>query len=60
MLEYKGYVGAVVFDDEAEIFHGEILGLRDVITFQGSTLQEAKQALIDSVNDYFEFCAKSD
>jgi predicted HicB family RNase H-like nuclease len=56
MLEYKGYVGAVVFDDEAEIFHGEILGLRDVITFQGSTPQEIKQEFINSVDDYLSFC----
>lgn len=58
MLEHKGYVGAVIFDDEAEIFHGEILGLRDVITFQGSTPQEIKQAFFDSVDDYLDFCTE--
>jgi predicted HicB family RNase H-like nuclease len=58
MLEHKGYIGAVVFDDEAEIFHGEVLGLRDVVTFQGSTPQEIKQEFINSVEDYLEFCAE--
>jgi len=33
-----GYSGTVRFDDEAEIFHGEVLGLRDVVTFQGTTV----------------------
>ncbi len=33
MLKYKGYTGVVQFDDEAMIFHGEVVGLRDVITF---------------------------
>jgi len=56
MLEYKGYIGTVLFDSEAEIFHGEILGLRDVITFQGTTPSEIKQAFYDSVDDYLEFC----
>ena len=31
MMEYKGYVGKVEFDDEAGIFHGEVLDTQDVI-----------------------------
>jgi predicted HicB family RNase H-like nuclease len=34
MMEYKGYVGIVEFDDEAGILHGEVVDTRDVITFQ--------------------------
>lgn len=58
MMEYKGYVGHVGFDDEAEIFHGEVINTRDVITFQGKTVDEIKQAFRDSVEDYLEYCAK--
>lgn len=58
MMEYKGYIGHVEFDDEAEIFHGEVINTRDVITFQGKTVQEIKQAFRDSVEDYLEYCAK--
>ncbi len=32
-MEYKGYVGKVEFDDEADLFHGEVINTRDVITF---------------------------
>ena len=32
MLVYKNYVGHVEFDGEAEIFHGEVINTRDVIT----------------------------
>lgn len=46
----------VTFDDEAEIFHGEIINTRDVITFQGKTVAELKRALKDSVEDYLDFC----
>ena len=38
MLDYKGYNGKVEFDEEAGIFHGEIVDLRDVITFQGKSV----------------------
>jgi predicted HicB family RNase H-like nuclease len=44
MLIYKGYMGHVEFDDETDIFHGEIINTRDVITFQGSTVAEIKKA----------------
>src|SRR5580704_12676022 len=56
MMEYKGYVGKVEFDDEAGIFHGEVLGTRDVITFQGRSVAELKRAFQESIDDYLAFC----
>ena len=56
MMKYKGYTGHVVYDDEAKIFHGEVLGIKDVITFQGTTVEELEQAFKDSVDDYLAFC----
>ncbi|MBM9537114.1 type II toxin-antitoxin system HicB family antitoxin [Desulfobulbus alkaliphilus] len=58
MMEYKGYVGQVEFDDDADIFHGEVINLRDVVTFQGSSVQELRKAFEESVDDYLEFCAE--
>ena len=46
-MKYKGYQGIVTYDEEAEIFHGEVLGLTDVITFQGKTVDELDQAFKD-------------
>jgi predicted HicB family RNase H-like nuclease len=58
MMEYKGYFSKVEFDDEAGVFHGEVLNLRDVITFEGETVKEIRKAFKDSVDDYLEFCAQ--
>lgn len=58
LIAYKGYIGLVVFDNEAGIFHGEVINLRDVITFQGESVAELRQALADSVEDYLDFCAQ--
>ena len=57
MMEYKGYVGKVEYDDEAGIFHGEVVNLRDVITFQGESVDELRRAFRESVDDYLAFCA---
>lgn len=56
MMKYKGYTGRVEFDDESGIFHGEVIGLKDVITFQGRSVDELESAFRDSVDDYLEFC----
>jgi predicted HicB family RNase H-like nuclease len=57
VLTYKGYHGNFEYDEEADIFHGQVMNLTDVITFQGRSIDELKQALTDSVEDYLEFCA---
>lgn len=56
MMKYKGYVAEVSFDSDASIFHGEVIGLKDVITFQGKSVDELKKAFKDSVNDYLTWC----
>jgi len=56
MLKYQNYIGHVEFDEEAEIFHGEVINTRDVITFQGSTVKALKKAFKESVDDYLAFC----
>ncbi len=55
-MKYRGYTGHVEYDDEAEIFHGEILGIKDVITFQGRSVEEIEQPFRDSIDDYLAFC----
>lgn len=58
MMQYKGYLANVEFDDQANSFHGEVVNIRDVITFQGQSVDELHQALQESVDDYLAFCAE--
>lgn len=57
MMEYKGYIGKVEIDDEVGILYGEVINIRDVITFEGESVEEIQQAFHNSVDDYLEFCA---
>jgi len=57
-MEYKGYIARVEYDDEAKLFHGQIMNLRDVITFQGRSVTELRKALRDSIDDYVAFCTE--
>ena len=57
-LTYKGYQGRFEYDSNADIFHGEVLHLTDVVTFQGRSIDELKQTLADSVEDYLALCSE--
>ncbi len=55
-MKYKGYAGRAEFDDGASLLHGEVLDLRDVITFQGTSVEELDKEFRNAVDDYLEFC----
>jgi len=55
-MEYKGYLAKVEYDDEAKLIHGEVLGIRDVVTFQAHRASQTEQAFHNSVDDYITFC----
>jgi predicted HicB family RNase H-like nuclease len=55
-MKYKNYEAAVRYDEEAEVFYGEVINTRDVITFQGKSVEELKKEFENSVEDYLEFC----
>ncbi len=56
MTNYKGYLGQFEVDTENSLIRGKVINTRDLITFHGSTVEEAQQAFRDSVDDYLEFC----
>jgi predicted HicB family RNase H-like nuclease len=59
MIEYKGYTGVFQFDPSIDAFHGRVIGLRDVVTFEGRSLDELRREMAESVEDYLELCAEA-
>ena len=59
MIEYKGYTGVFEFDSSIDAFHGRVAGLKDVVTFQGRSLDELRREMAESVEDYLELCAET-
>ena len=58
MMEYKGYIGKVEIDEETGILYGDVINVRDVITFEGRSVDEVQKAFRESVDDYLDFCAQ--
>lgn len=57
-MEYKEYTARIEFDEDAGILHGEVEGLRDVITFEATDVRELEAAFHASVDDYLAQCAE--
>ena len=58
MMEYKGYIGKIEMDDEVGILYGEVINVRDVITFEGTSVDEIQKAFRESIDDYLAFCVQ--
>ena len=37
--DYKGYSARVTIDQDQGLLHGEVVGIVDVVTFQGKTVE---------------------
>ena len=55
-MNHDGYVATVELDEAADLFHGEVINTRDVLTFQGRTLSELKAAFAETIADYVAWC----
>jgi predicted HicB family RNase H-like nuclease len=59
VLKYKGYHGSTEYSLEDDCLHGRLLGINDVITYEGNSVKEIKAAFKDSVDDYLAFCKET-
>lgn len=57
-LTYKGYTGSVEFDAKDRSFHGRVEGITDIITFEGTSVEELETDFRDGVDSYLEVCAE--
>lgn len=55
-MQYKGYDASIEYDDSVERFHGRVLAIRDVVAFEGTSIDELKAVFHASVDDYLAFC----
>jgi len=55
-MTHNGYVATVELDEGAGLFHGEVANMRDVLTFQGRTLDELRAAFAETIADYVDWC----
>jgi predicted HicB family RNase H-like nuclease len=58
LLSYKGYTGKVEVDVKTGTLFGEVLNLRDVITFEADSVADIEKELHASIDEYLAWCAR--
>ena len=57
-MEYKGYLGSVKFSEKDKVFFGKALGIRSLISYEGTTAQELIDDFHNAVDDYLTLCVE--
>jgi predicted HicB family RNase H-like nuclease len=52
----KSIIASVQFSAEDEVFFGQVLGINDLVSFEGTTVKELKKAFNEAVDEYLETC----
>ena len=53
-MNYKGYAARLEYSEEDGLFVGHIAGIRDVVGFHGSSVEELRAAFVEAVDDYLK------
>lgn len=58
IIEHKGYLANVSYEDGDDLMHGEVLNTRATLHFAGKDIKALRKAFSDTVADYLAFCAE--
>ena len=56
IMQYKGYVGSVEFSENDGVLFGKVQGIRSLISYEGTTVQELLDDFHGAVDDYLALC----
>lgn len=57
-MNYRGYSARVEYDAQDNIFVGHVIGIRDIVSFHGVTVDELETHFRQAVDDYLEACKR--
>lgn len=58
ILEYKGYSGTVEFSVPDRCFHGRVIGITHLFTYEGNSFEELENDFRGCIEDYLYDCEK--
>ena len=59
VMKYKEYTGSINYSDEDKTFHGKILYINDLVSYESTNRKKLKKEFRISVDDYLEFCKEN-
>ena len=58
-IEHKGYLGTVEYSAEDNILFGQVLGIRGLISYEGSSIEQLKADFAEAIDDYLFDCVEN-
>ena len=55
-MVYKGYVGSVEFSEQDAVFYGKVLGVRALISYEGTNAKDLISDFHGAVDAYLQLC----
>ena len=59
-MKHKGYRGTSEYSAKNGCFHGQIVFIKDLVTYDGESLEELETAFKEAVDGYIEHCEEAD
>jgi len=56
VITYKGFIGSVHFSADDDVFFGKVEGINDLITFEGDSVKELKNAFQFVIDEHIKDC----
>lgn len=57
-LHYRGFTGSIEYSKEDHLYYGKVLGIRDLISYEGTSKSELFLDFRSAVNDYIKLRRK--
>ena len=58
-LHYKNYIGSIEFSEEDAVFHGKVIGIKPLISFEGDSVSTITNDFHNAVDEYLAFCEET-
>lgn len=55
-LQYKGYTGSIEYSTEDKLLFGKVLGIKDLISYEGGTGEDLEADFRDAIHSYIKLC----
>lgn len=55
-MKYKGYEASIEYDEEDRLFFGRVINIKDIIVFDGLSVDELEQAFQSVIDEYLADC----
>ena len=56
VMKNKNYYGSVHYSDEDKVLYGKLVGIRDLVSYEGEDVLTLRESFEEAVEDYLATC----